>query len=61
MGKITGFMEFERHDRGYRPVDERVKHWREFVAAAVRGRRREDAGGALHGLRHSRSATTAAR
>src|SRR5207248_11441694 len=31
MGKITGFMEFDRHDRGYRPVQERVKHWREFV------------------------------
>jgi glutamate synthase (NADPH/NADH) small chain len=31
MGKITGFMEFDRKDRRYRPVDERVKHWREFV------------------------------
>ncbi len=31
MGKITGFMEFDRHDRGYRPVEERLKHWREFV------------------------------
>jgi glutamate synthase (NADPH/NADH) small chain len=31
MGKITGFMEFERHDRGYKPVPERVKHWQEFV------------------------------
>jgi glutamate synthase (NADPH) small chain len=31
MGKITGFMEFERHDRGYRTVEERLKHWREFV------------------------------
>ncbi len=31
MGKITGFMEFDRHDRHYRPVDERVKHWQEFV------------------------------
>jgi len=31
MGKITGFMEFERHDRGYRPVAERLKHWHEFV------------------------------
>ncbi len=25
MGKLTGFMEFERHDPGYRPIDERVK------------------------------------
>jgi glutamate synthase (NADPH/NADH) small chain len=31
MGKITGFMEFERSDRGYEPVAERLKHWREFV------------------------------
>src|SRR5262245_59229099 len=31
MGKITGFMEFDRHDRGYRPVEERLKHWQEFV------------------------------
>ena len=31
MGKITGFMEFERVDRGYEPVESRVKHWREFV------------------------------
>src|SRR5882762_4815906 len=31
MGKITGFMEFDRHERHYRPVEERVKHWREFV------------------------------
>jgi glutamate synthase (NADPH/NADH) small chain len=31
MGKITGFMEFDRADRGYRPVEERLKHYREFV------------------------------
>jgi glutamate synthase (NADPH/NADH) small chain len=31
MGKITGFMEFERLEEGYRPVDERVKHYKEFV------------------------------
>ncbi|HEU4659172.1 MAG TPA: glutamate synthase subunit beta [Pseudolabrys sp.] len=31
MGKITGFLEFEREDRDYEPVAERVKHWREFV------------------------------
>ncbi len=31
MGKITGFLEFERSDRDYEPVAERVKHWREFV------------------------------
>jgi glutamate synthase (NADPH/NADH) small chain len=31
MGKITGFMEIARRDRGYRPIEERIKHWREFV------------------------------
>ncbi|RST29485.1 glutamate synthase subunit beta [Sphingomonas ginkgonis] len=32
MGKPTGFLETERHDRDYEPVAERVKHWHEFVA-----------------------------
>ncbi|MDX2263727.1 MAG: glutamate synthase subunit beta [Hyphomicrobiales bacterium] len=31
MGKITGFLEIERADRPYAPVDERLKHFREFV------------------------------
>jgi glutamate synthase (NADPH) small chain len=31
MGKITGFLEFERNDRHYEPVEERIRHWREFV------------------------------
>jgi glutamate synthase (NADPH/NADH) small chain len=31
MGKITGFLEFDRQDRGYAPIKERVKHWKEFV------------------------------
>ena len=31
MGKVTGFMEFGRRDRPYRPVAERVRTWREFV------------------------------
>jgi glutamate synthase (NADPH/NADH) small chain len=31
MGKITGFLEFEREDRDYEPVEQRIKHWREFV------------------------------
>src|SRR5579862_3500607 len=31
MGKVTGFLEIERHDRKYMPVDERVKHYNEFV------------------------------
>jgi len=31
MGKITGFMEFERLEEGYKPVGERVKNYKEFV------------------------------
>ena len=31
MGQITGFMEFERLEEGYKPVAERVKHYKEFV------------------------------
>ncbi len=31
MGKITGFMEFERIEEGYKPVTERLKHHKEFV------------------------------
>ncbi len=31
MGKITGFLEYEREDRDYEPVAERIHHWREFV------------------------------
>jgi glutamate synthase (NADPH/NADH) small chain len=31
MGKVTGFLEIERADRDYAPVEERVRHWHEFV------------------------------
>ena len=31
MGKPTGFLEYERRDRTYLPVEERVRNWREFV------------------------------
>jgi glutamate synthase (NADPH/NADH) small chain len=31
MGKVTGFLEIERHDRKYAAVAERVKHFNEFV------------------------------
>jgi glutamate synthase (NADPH/NADH) small chain len=31
VGKVTGFLEFERNDRDYAPVEERVRHYREFV------------------------------
>ena len=31
MGKPTGFMEYPRKDRGYKPVEERIRDFREFV------------------------------
>ncbi len=31
MGKVTGFMEYERLEEGYAPVAERKKHYKEFV------------------------------
>ncbi len=37
MGKETGFLELDRKDRGYRPVDERVKHYKEFAVPLAEG------------------------
>ncbi len=31
MGKVTGFMEYERLEEGYEPVPQRLKTWKEFV------------------------------
>ncbi|HEX7638122.1 MAG TPA: glutamate synthase subunit beta [Burkholderiaceae bacterium] len=31
MGKVTGFMEYERLEEGYAPVPQRLKHYKEFV------------------------------
>jgi glutamate synthase (NADPH/NADH) small chain len=31
VGKVTGFLEYEREDRDYEAADERIRHWREFV------------------------------
>ena len=31
MGKVTGFMEYERLEEGYEPVPQRVKNYKEFV------------------------------
>ena len=31
MGKVTGFMEYERLEEGYAPVETRLKNYREFV------------------------------
>ncbi|WP_298925375.1 glutamate synthase subunit beta [uncultured Ramlibacter sp.] len=50
MGKITGFMEYERVEEGYKPVPERLKHYKEFVIglddaqAKVQGARCMDCG-----------------
>jgi glutamate synthase (NADPH/NADH) small chain len=50
MGKVTGFLEFERLEEGYDPVDKRVKNYKEFVIglspeqAKVQGARCMDCG-----------------
>ncbi len=50
MGKVTGFLDYERSDRTYRPVTERIAHFREFVEPlgdaelAVQGARCMDCG-----------------
>jgi glutamate synthase (NADPH/NADH) small chain len=31
MGKDTGFIEYQRQVPAYQPVDERIRHWREFA------------------------------
>ena len=31
MGRITGFMEYERIEEGYKPIPERLKNYKEFV------------------------------
>ncbi|WP_416760714.1 glutamate synthase subunit beta [Roseateles sp. So40a] len=31
MGKVTGFMEYERLEEGYQPVESRLKNYKEFV------------------------------
>jgi glutamate synthase (NADPH/NADH) small chain len=43
MGKVTGFLEFERHDRDYQPVEERIRHWHEFVLPLPENEIREQA------------------
>ena len=50
MGKTTGFMEYGRVEEGYKPVAERLKHYKEFVVgldegqAKVQGARCMDCG-----------------
>src|SRR5512139_1897850 len=50
MGKVTGFLEYQRLQEAYEAKDQRVKHYREFVmrlddsAAGVQGARCMDCG-----------------
>ncbi|WP_374678104.1 glutamate synthase subunit beta [Piscinibacter sp.] len=50
MGKVTGFMEYERLEEGYAPVAERLKNYKEFVIglaadeAKIQGARCMDCG-----------------
>ena len=50
MGKVTGFLEHERLEEGYEPVELRLKNWKEFVIglntdqAKVQGARCMDCG-----------------
>src|SRR6201987_3165388 len=43
MGKVTGFLEIERHDRKYKPVAERTKHYNEFVVPLTEKETRDQA------------------
>ena len=43
MGKVTGFLEFERHDRKYAPVAERLKNFQEFVIPLTEKETRDQA------------------
>ncbi len=43
MGKITGFLEIEREDRDYAPVEERIRNYREFVLPLPENETRDQA------------------
>jgi glutamate synthase (NADPH) small chain len=43
MGKVTGFLEFQRSDRHYEPVESRIRHWHEFVLPMTDAATREQA------------------
>src|SRR5579859_1426462 len=43
MGKVTGFLEFERHDRKYAPVADRLKNFQEFVIPLTEKETRDQA------------------
>lgn len=44
MGKVTGFLEYERAERKYAPVESRIKHWREFTLPMAQDETRTQAG-----------------
>ena len=44
MGKATGFLEYDLHDRGYKPVEERVRHYGEFSIDLKQDELRRQAG-----------------
>jgi len=43
VGKTTGFLEYDRHDRGYLKPEERLKNWNEFVVPLSDGDLRQQA------------------
>jgi glutamate synthase (NADPH) small chain len=43
MGKVTGFLEIERHDRKYAPVADRLKNFQEFVIPLTEKETRDQA------------------
>ena len=43
MGKPTGFLEIERHDRGYEKVAKRVRNFREFTKPLEAGALKDQA------------------
>jgi len=44
MGKVTGFLEYERVETKYAPVESRIKHWREFTLPMTQDETRTQAG-----------------
>ncbi len=57
MGKPTGFLEYDKKERGYEKPAARKKTYKEFLKTDARGRGAR-AGRALHGLRDSVLVTT---
>ena len=52
MGKVTGFLEFDRQEQKYQLAGDRIRHFREFTLPLDEKDVRA-AGRALHGLRHA--------